>query len=166
MFICCITGGGYWDEKIWELYLQHSHDWWQSGSVRCVCRFPKEQAWCAWDRGLSFHVPSGVLGFPLTVRPGLLPSCSVSFPSAAETSPGKCSEGNLLSCLSSWRDTSPIISDPSGISFLLILTFWTWKQCHEAILVTLHLSSFFPPFCFCKGNVKGTGAECRIWYIS
>lgn len=89
MFICCIR-------VVIEMRrfesLTCSHDWWQSGSVQSVCRFPKEQAWYAWERGLSFPVPSGVLGFLLTPCPGLLPSYSVSFPSAAETSPGKCSQ--------------------------------------------------------------------------
>lgn len=128
-FISCITAGGYWDEKIWEHYLWHSHDWWQSGSLQCVCRLPKEQ-WCAWERGLSFHIPSRVQGFPLTPCPGLLPSCSDSLTSAAETSPGECSEWNLLSCLSSQRGASLIISDLSGVSFLLTLIFLeavTWN---------------------------------------
>lgn len=93
-----------------------------------------------------------------------LGSCQAAqshFPSTAETSLGKCSEWNLLSCLSSQRGASLKISDLSGISFFLNLIFWTWKQCHGAILVTLHLSSCFPPYLLLRRKRKGNWSRVQ-----
>lgn len=132
----------------------------------CVSASQGTGVGCLGERGLSFHIPSGVLGFPLTPCPALLPSCSVSFPSAAETSPGMCSEWNLFSCLSSWSSASLTISDLSGILFLLTLIFRTWKQCHGVILGTLHLSSCFPPYLLLqrkhKGNEQSAGCDTSL----
>lgn len=95
------------------------------------------------------------------------PSCSHSFAGAAETSPGKCREWNLLSCLSSQRGASLIISGLLGISVLLTLIFWTWKQCHGAVLVTLRLSFCFPLYLLLQrkhkenwSRVQGISLNC------
>lgn len=97
-----------WWEDIRALFV--AQPWLMAERVSPVCvQASQGTGVVCLGEGLIFPHPWWVLGFPLTPCPGLLPKCSVSSTSAAETSPGMCSEWNLLSCLSSWRGASLVI---------------------------------------------------------